>query len=783
MLRGVRERFRLRRPKRSDVPPSTTFSTATTSTTATALTSPQLHSPHQSPRGGGPAPLPLPPSNGRPPLPHLHPHQQAHPPHRSHGAIPDVVPSDAQHYHHQNPYHPHQAPLLVAENTPANNAQPHVSASAGFKNDPLPQPRVFRNRSLEYGHRRDRQLLGLFAEKARRTFHRGKPAAMDDSMHHPQYAQHHPNHPYHYPSPQAGQAGPHLRTPQQIQQQQQYRHQFNHQQRDDALASMNNRRLAPSPLAQHHSSATAAPVLHGHGHSHPTGQQQSTAPPRQRNDDSFSSLPSTHASRDPFLNDDLPIEISQLDRPYGGRMRHNMQGHNDRNAGVGGFTAFDRNAKQSRSNQAHASNPSHRMFAVDGLSPAPPVPSSLASSITSRKRSTVWKRRYDPDAEFQSRHEREILKAVALSETAVKEGTVDAAQQLALIVDEQVSELDTVLADVDRQVKATRDTAQRLPSPTDIRFQQMLTPSVDINDQMTSAVPNSPAAPMSATVTTVGNDQDNKVSSSIVPVSSQVTRKNVTRVEDDMERTLLELGWKERVWDVDALIIEKQFEQAVNSVEALDGDGIAHQSSEVIELFQETIRVLVDELSACCARGRVENASSVAALLGKLGMADHARGLILRVAETELQAELGYIYCNSQDVTPRTATAMVSKTIMVLRHARMVFCDIEAHSMEVKLNWKFIPQQKDERLTKKRSSNKNSSSMFLAWAVVQCDRVFAEFIAPVIERIRKIDPVTILVNEQAVLGGSGADLDNDIGIGMDDLWNATSTSLLMLTKI
>lgn len=466
-------------------------------------------------------------------------------------------------------------------------------------------------------------------------------------------------------------------------------------------------------------------------------------------------------------------------------MRHNMQGHDDRDAGVGGSTAFDRNAKPSHANQAHVSNQNHRMFAADGLSLVPPAPSSLASSITSRKRSTVWKRRYDPDAEFQSRHEREILKAVALSEAAVKERAVDAAQQLALIVDEQVSELDTVLADVDRQVKATRATAQRLPSPTDIRFQQMLISSVDNNDQMMSAVPNTSGTAISTTVTAVDNDHNNKViPSSTVPVSSlQANGKNAIRTEDDMERTLLELDWKERVWDVDALIIEKQFEQAVNSIEALDGDGIAHQSSELIELFQRTIRVLVDELSAWCARGRVETASSSAALLGKLGMADHARSLILRVAETELLAELGYIYSNSQDVTPRTATAMVSKTVAVLRHARVVFCDIEAHSMEVKLSRKFVPQQKDEEQTKKRISNKNSSSMFLAWAVVQCDRVFGEFIAPVIERVRKIDPVTILVNEQAVLGGSGADLDNDTGIGMEDLWNATSTSLLMLTKI
>lgn len=32
---------------------------------------------------------------------------------------------------------------------------------------------------------------------------------------------------------------------------------------------------------------------------------------RKRNDDSFSSLPSTHASRDPFLNEYFPIDITQ----------------------------------------------------------------------------------------------------------------------------------------------------------------------------------------------------------------------------------------------------------------------------------------------------------------------------------------------------------------------------------------------------------------------------------------------------------------------------------------
>lgn len=400
----------------------------------------------------------------------------------------------------------------------------------------------------------------------------------------------------------------------------------------------------------------------------PTPLDKPAAPPgeglRPRNDDSFSSLPSTHASRDPFLNDDVPVDIARVegreDRP---RKDAPRRGENDadpsafpRNAAAAGLLPFD-------------------AARFEGNSP----PASLSSSSTFRKRSSLWKRTYDPDNEFQSAHERQILKAVALSESAVKERSVTSAQQLARIAYLQVSELDAAVVAVTDKVEKARAVASDLPSSRDTRFEPLLYSA------------GSTAAP-----------------------------SDVLSGKAEAERVFRELQWTERVWDVEAMAAEKRYEDCVAAIEKLEEDDImTSASSKTQEKYKSIKQELVAEMSACCTERGGETASTFAPLLARIGMADHARNVVLSAAETELFSELHTLTAHGPEVAPRTVNAILDKTLSVFKTTYAIYAKIS-------------------------STSSQCSSFFVAWVVEQSDLVYKKFVSPFLGKTRKADPVTIL---------------------------------------
>lgn len=534
MLRNVRDRFRLRRPRRHDPPPM----------------SPVL-TPHAQPQRSS--------------------FQASQPPLHASDVSTQLDQSDNQHY---------SEPTVHSDINVMVDKHYSKSASSPQVEDYTHQPRVFRNRSLEYAHRRDRQFLGLLTGRALRPFNRSKYS-------------------------------PNLtRSP-----------------RDRPLES-------------------------------PVEQQIPAETAQMRNDDSFSSLPSTHASKDPFLNDDVPVDISRND------------GREDR----------PRDFKHGSSD--FVSRPQDARF----LGGEPPQ--SINSGITSRKRTSLWKRKYDPHNEFQAPHERDILKAIALSEASAKEHNVHAAQQLSTIVDEQVRDLDIVLSDVDRQVERAQLIADKLPSVNDSRFEpylRMQGPEDDSNEM--------------------------------------VTGKGST------EQSIDDLQWTERVWDIEALVAEKQFGDAVTEIDRLQADGISSSASpRTIGKLQELILQLASEMSSCCAQGGGECAAIFAPLLGKLGMADHARQVALDFGESELITELKYIIANRQDATPRSVNVILDKTLSIFKYTHDVYMKISSSD----------------------SSNSSDASLLVAWMVEQSDKIYKEFVSPVLTRMKKADPVTILATIEAV---------------------------------
>lgn len=373
---------------------------------------------------------------------------------------------------------------------------------------------------------------------------------------------------------------------------------------------------------------------------------------RVRNEDSFSSLPSTHASRDPFLNDDVPVEISRKD----GRHDRPRRREDD---------IFVRGLADARSN------------------PDQSPPASLSSSGTLRKRCSLWKPSYDPQNEHHTPHERDILRAVALSEAAVKDRSVRAAHQLVALVDVQIHQLDDVVTAVHARVENARQVAETLPSTRDPPFQPLLHTPGDLKKRLPSAA------------------------------------------KADAERVFHELHWTERVWDLEGLLAEKRYEDGVATVEKLNADGVATSgSARTAGKFQSLSAQLVAEMSLCCAQGGSDKAAVFAPLLGRLGKASHARKVILDSAAADLISELKHITSVNPERTPRSVNIILDITLAIYRRAHDVYSKVS-------------------------SRDSHDSSSFVAWLIEQTDIVYKEFVSPVLAKMDKADPVTILSTIEA----------------------------------
>ena len=110
--------------------------------------------------------------------------------------------------------------------------------------------------------------------------------------------------------------------------------------------------------------------------------------------------------------------------------------------------------------------------------------------------------------------------------------------------------------------------------------------------------------------------------------------------------------------------------------------------------------------------------------LARIVKANHARQAVLNSAEVELVFELGALTAPGSEVTPRTVTLMLNRTLQIFRQTYSVYSCISS----------FGPQ---------------NSFFFVAWVVEQSDKLCSNFISPVLLRIRNADPVTILATIEA----------------------------------
>lgn len=335
-----------------------------------------------------------------------------------------------------------------------------------------------------------------------------------------------------------------------------------------------------------------------------------------RNEDSFSSLPSTHASRDPFLNDDFPVLMSRIeDRP---RVREGGR----------------------------------------------------SGSVVLKRRRSLWKRTFVADAELTSTWERELMRAVALSEAAGKRGNVAAARVLVDVVVDQVQGLEDALTVAKGLLEKARGAAAKLPSTRDARYERLLyAPGV---------------APAKATAK---------------------ARADAEKAE--VERVVKELACAERVWDIEAMLAEKRLPDAVQAVERLRKDHVASSaSSRTLAALRSVVEQLAAEIGACCTRGGAQAAKLHAPLLARLGWADKARLITLSSAEAELFSELNHITADASELTPRIVSMVVMKTFSQLCVARAAYAKVA----------------------------ENGTGDFLDWVVTQIDSVYSRYISVTLAR-------------------------------------------------
>lgn len=527
-------------------------------------------------------------------------------------------------------------PTVITPATPPDSThesnQTTYPTSAIDKPQISAQPRVFRNRSADsataaVNGRRDRQLLALLSGKALRTFHRARTG------------------------------------------------------HDKLRPNIRDRPVSAPPLAPNN---TISPT--SHQRENQNHQQQNHHNRSATADDSFLSLPSTHASRDPFLNDDVPLDLGH-DEDIGDHPRQRWRTELEE---VDGF-------HQQIPVVPHHSVPAPgirhpSLFDSSTLRPSrdsllgnsPPV--SFSSAGTFRKRCSLWRRTYDPEDESQVHHEREILRAVSLLEASVKEDNVNAAQDLANVIDAQTAEFDTVLNDVKSKIEDSKQVASQLPSLRDPRFEHLLYD---------------------------------------VPTSSGLGFDGGSSSKADAERIFMELNWTERIWDVESLLAEKRYEECFTSISKLQQDGIMASGGQRTKSKFEALRTqLGTEMCIQCAEGGKEVVTIYAPLLIELEMDAEARNTILSYAENDLYSELQYLFDN-REVSVRMAGALLDLTLAVLNRTYVV------HS--------YLSRD-----------NANCASPFVAWIAAQADRVYEEYIAPILTKVGKADPVTILATIEAI---------------------------------
>lgn len=391
-------------------------------------------------------------------------------------------------------------------------------------------------------------------------------------------------------------------------------------------------------------------------------------------EEAVSSVPSTHISNDDFLNDAVPVEITR--RTGADRVVGRVDASND------AVVEIDLPEPPRAPVPARPSSPGTSF-------PAPP-PSSAANSsappsfgtasVSSRRRSMLWKAA--PDGALA--HAREAC--VARTHIA----RVDAAHALASSARQHVAEATRAADELECAVTAVREAACALPSTRMARFENLLF----------------------ATDPQFGGGHH----------------------DDSNDVSIRDLNWKERIWDVEAMLAEQRVNAAVGAVETLLKDEEYASCKDHIVCSVES---LVDEIAhllvSACPYESAEAASKCAGHLVRLGKSETACTIVLRTAEHLLALKLSRLQTAGADLA---------------RHIQLILQLSYAHLADT-----------FKAVDKIDVGDTRRAELFTAWATAQTDHVYRAFIRPPISHARGLDTGALLQIASAVLGRSANDPD------------------------
>lgn len=336
---------------------------------------------------------------------------------------------------------------------------------------------------------------------------------------------------------------------------------------------------------------------------------------------------------------------------------------------------------------------------LDGLS----APLSYGATATESRRSTVWKA--EPD------HSHKLARDASMAVT--HEERVDAAHALTAAAEKQATNLELAVGALKSSVDIVREEARLLPSTRMPRYERLMFTTAGAGGSMNG--------------NSIGNTMNDEIDAS-------------HHEHEEKARSLRDLGWSEKVWDIESMLAERRLDAAVTAIESLLSADHDH-SFEHNQPIPTHVAGLVDEISGLLvARSPfdcAEKAKEHAQLLVRLGKADLGCTVIERTAEDLFHAKLSRLQPASGIDLARYVHTVLQLTCASLEETHTALASIPLDDVA-----------RAERI--------------VAWSTSQTDKVYRAFIRSCISHARGLDGGALLqivsaIHARAATETSGED--------------------------
>jgi hypothetical protein len=370
--------------------------------------------------------------------------------------------------------------------------------------------------------------------------------------------------------------------------------------------------------------------------------------------------------------------------------------------------------------------------------------STTRSASTTRRRASFWKRQTDHQpTEGQSEHQRQILVAIALSDSAIHDANSAAAEKLVSVVEGQLSAFDAAIVANRAKVSRLRASITALPSTRSKEYEDAL----------------------------------------YVKSGRWTDDEEAEKTRNEAEAVFHEFRIMEGVWEIEAAIAEKRWRDAVILVEEVRADtaaatvgdrcrkkGFASGAQPKVSALSDGI-VLFDaaraeldalvcriagELRSLCSSGTGVDSWEYAPLLVQLGLPNDARRAVFLAGSSALVDELdvakSILFADSK--YHKYVSTVTARTFAQICESYALFCEVS-------------------------EMDAIASSNFVSWAVAQIDETYNAYLAPCLhpDRVSLFQIASIVMPmRKSTLCVPSEPMFEEIGM----LWDSRLASLLRL---